>query len=44
MNVRCKRFISFIIHFHVMQNNLKERQVEETAELVIEKLKLNKLV
>jgi hypothetical protein len=37
--------VDFIVEYYSkMQNNLMERQVEETAELVIEKLKLKKLV
>lgn len=37
--------VDFIAEYYSkMQNNLRERQVEETAELVIEKLKLKKLV
>ncbi|WP_154809813.1 hypothetical protein [Methanolobus vulcani] len=37
--------VDFIAEYYSkMQNNLRERQVEETAELVIEKLKMNKLV
>jgi hypothetical protein len=37
--------VDFIAEYYSkMQNDLRERQVEETAELVIEKLKLEKLV
>jgi len=31
-------------YYSKMQNNPREKQVEETAELVIEKLKLKKMV
>jgi hypothetical protein len=37
--------VDFIAEYYSkMQNNLREKQVEETAELVIEKVKLKKLV
>ncbi|WP_342303649.1 hypothetical protein [Methanolobus sp. ZRKC5] len=37
--------VDFIAEYYSkMQNNLKERQVEETAELVIEKLKMKNIV
>jgi len=37
--------VDFIAEYYSkIQNSLRERQVEETAELVIEKLKLRKLV
>ncbi|MDY0385674.1 hypothetical protein [Methanolobus profundi] len=37
--------VDFIAEYYSkMQNDLREKQVEETAELVIEKLKLKKLV
>ena len=31
-------------YYSKMQNSLRERQVEETAELVIEKLKMNNIL
>ena len=37
-------YVDFIAnHYSKMQNSLREKQVEETAELVIEKLKLQKI-
>ncbi|WP_292465887.1 hypothetical protein [Methanolobus sp.] len=39
------RAVDFIAEYYSkMQNDLKKKQLEETAELVIEKLKLKKLV
>ncbi|WP_135388314.1 hypothetical protein [Methanolobus halotolerans] len=39
------RAVDFIVEYYSkMQKDLRERQVEETAELVIEKLKLKKRV